>query len=180
MIKVGEVLTTLRSLYNEYKLRSSTSPIVVPTPTSAIDDDLFDDYHSYSSRSTRTQTTKSQLDSYLEDPERDLNSELNVLEFWQQTVVRFPDLASLARDLLTIPVSTVASESAFSLSGKIISPNRSSLKPKTVQALVCTQDWRRDEHNVPLDLDLDCSSGDDMDEVDDDEDDEDVDSNFLY
>ncbi|KMT19294.1 hypothetical protein BVRB_1g013000 [Beta vulgaris subsp. vulgaris] len=180
MVKVGEVLTTLRSLYDEYKLRSSTSPIVVPTPTSGIDDDLFDDYHSYSSRSIRTQITKSQLDSYLEDPERDLNSEMNILEFWQQNVVRFPDLASLARDLLTIPVSTVASESAFSLSGKIISPNRSSLKPKTVQALVCIQDWRRDEHNVPLDFDLDPSSGDDMDEVEDDEDDEDVDSNFLY
>ncbi|KMT16975.1 hypothetical protein BVRB_2g041810 [Beta vulgaris subsp. vulgaris] len=62
----------------------------------------------------------------------------------------------------------------------MISSNLSSLKSKTVQALVCTQDWRRDEHNVPLDLDLNSSSGDDMDEVKDDMDGEDVDSNFLY
>uniref|UniRef100_A0A803N854 HAT C-terminal dimerisation domain-containing protein n=1 Tax=Chenopodium quinoa TaxID=63459 RepID=A0A803N854_CHEQI len=40
--------------------------------------------------------------------------ELDILEYWQQNVVKFPELAILARDLLTIPVSAVASESAFS------------------------------------------------------------------
>uniref|UniRef100_A0A803LA33 HAT C-terminal dimerisation domain-containing protein n=1 Tax=Chenopodium quinoa TaxID=63459 RepID=A0A803LA33_CHEQI len=42
-----------------------------------------------------------------------------------------------ARDLLTIPISTVASESAFSIGGKTVSASRSSLKSKTIQALVC-------------------------------------------
>uniref|UniRef100_A0A803M604 HAT C-terminal dimerisation domain-containing protein n=1 Tax=Chenopodium quinoa TaxID=63459 RepID=A0A803M604_CHEQI len=42
----------------------------------------------------------------------------------------------MARDLLTIPVSTVASKSAFSIGGKIVSASRSSLKSKTIQALV--------------------------------------------
>uniref|UniRef100_A0A803M890 HAT C-terminal dimerisation domain-containing protein n=1 Tax=Chenopodium quinoa TaxID=63459 RepID=A0A803M890_CHEQI len=101
----------------------STSPIVAPSTTSSRieDEDFFDDYQSYSSRITRTQTKKSQLESYLEESELDLNMELDILEYWQQNVVRFPELAILARDLLTIPVSMVAPESAFSVGGKTIS-----------------------------------------------------------
>ncbi|MFQ6643119.1 hypothetical protein Gotur_017958 [Gossypium turneri] len=34
-----------------------------------------------------------------------------------------------------------ASESAFSMGKKVITPLRSSLKPKTVQAVVCLDDW---------------------------------------
>ncbi|KAF6148484.1 hypothetical protein GIB67_038839, partial [Kingdonia uniflora] len=40
-----------------------------------------------------------------------------------------------------IPVSTVASESAFSTSGRFVSPHRSRLHPKTLEALMCAQDW---------------------------------------
>ncbi|KAK1379810.1 hypothetical protein POM88_026554 [Heracleum sosnowskyi] len=40
-----------------------------------------------------------------------------------------------------LKVSTVASESAFSTSGHILDPFRSSLSPKLVEALVCTQSW---------------------------------------
>jgi hypothetical protein len=52
-------------------------------------------------------------------------------------------LSTLARDVLAIPISTVASESAFSTSGRILDDFRSSLTPFMVQALVCTQDWLR-------------------------------------
>jgi hypothetical protein len=50
---------------------------------------------------------------------------------------------TLARDILAIPASTVASESAFSSGDKIISEYRSRLTSETVQALVCLQDWIR-------------------------------------
>ncbi|KAL0292865.1 UNVERIFIED_CONTAM: putative AC9 transposase [Sesamum calycinum] len=43
----------------------------------------------------------------------------------------------LARDILAIPVSTVASESAFSSSGKLINPHRNRLHHTTVEALMC-------------------------------------------
>lgn len=55
--------------------------------------------------------------------------------------MRYPELASMARYILAIPVSSVASESAFSMSRKVITHNRSSLKPKTVEAIMCLQDW---------------------------------------
>lgn len=51
----------------------------------------------------------------------------------------------MARDLLAIPVSTVASESAFSTGGRVLDRFRSSLTPRTVEALICTQDWYRDD-----------------------------------
>ncbi|KAK4384181.1 Zinc finger BED domain-containing protein RICESLEEPER 3 [Sesamum angolense] len=45
------------------------------------------------------------------------------------------------RDVLATPVSTIASEQAFSTSGRLLDPYRSSLDPKTVEALVCAQSW---------------------------------------
>uniref|UniRef100_A0A251T751 Putative HAT dimerization domain, Ribonuclease H-like domain protein n=1 Tax=Helianthus annuus TaxID=4232 RepID=A0A251T751_HELAN len=47
----------------------------------------------------------------------------------------------MARDFLTIPVSTVASESTFSASGRVLNEHRSSLGKDTVEALICTKDW---------------------------------------
>ncbi|MCI18935.1 elongation factor 1-alpha, partial [Trifolium medium] len=43
--------------------------------------------------------------------------------------------------VLAIPVTTVASESAFSTGGRVVSDHRTCLMPKMVEALVCTQDW---------------------------------------
>lgn len=47
----------------------------------------------------------------------------------------------MARDFLAIPASTVASESAFSSSGRLVSPHRNRLHPKTIEALMCAQSW---------------------------------------
>ncbi|KAK1383621.1 hypothetical protein POM88_021356 [Heracleum sosnowskyi] len=54
------------------------------------------------------------------------------------------DSSKMARDVLAIPVSTVASESTFSTSGRILDSFRSSLSPKMLEALVCTQSWLKE------------------------------------
>jgi hypothetical protein len=45
--------------------------------------------------------------------------------------------------VLAIPVTTIASESAFSTGGRVLDPFKNSLALKTVEALVCTQNWLR-------------------------------------
>ncbi|KAA8544997.1 hypothetical protein F0562_019786 [Nyssa sinensis] len=47
----------------------------------------------------------------------------------------------MAQDILTIPISTVAFESAFSVGGRFLDQYRSSLRPNIMEALVCTRDW---------------------------------------
>ncbi|KAK8263905.1 hypothetical protein V6Z12_D12G072400 [Gossypium hirsutum] len=63
-----------------------------------------------------------------------------------------------------------SSESAFSMGKKVITPLRSSLKPKTVQAVVCLDDWMRAKG---FSAEIGCKKDDD--DNDDDEDDEDDD-----
>ena len=55
----------------------------------------------------------------------------------------------MARDVLAFPISTVASKSAFSTGGRVLDPFRSSLTPRIVEALICTQDWIRSS-NSPI------------------------------
>ena len=48
--------------------------------------------------------------------------------------------------ILTIPISSIASESTFSTGGKILDDYRSSLASKIGDALVCTENWIRSRH----------------------------------
>jgi len=54
---------------------------------------------------------------------------------------RFPILSAMVKDVLAVPATSVASESAFSTGGRVLSDYRSSLTPYSVQALICAQDW---------------------------------------
>lgn len=89
--------------------------------------------------------TKTHLDVYLEEKRLDRKSfpDLDVLSYWRENQSRFGDLATMARDILSIPITTVASESAFSIGGRVLTPYRNRLLPKNVQALLCTCNWLR-------------------------------------
>ncbi|KAM7461709.1 hypothetical protein LguiA_029830 [Lonicera macranthoides] len=75
-----------------------------------------------------------------EDP---TDPNFDILAWWKVNSSRYKVLSLIARDVLAVPVSTVASESAFSIGGRILDPFRSSLSLKTVEALICTQNWIR-------------------------------------
>ncbi|XP_019166950.1 PREDICTED: zinc finger BED domain-containing protein RICESLEEPER 2-like [Ipomoea nil] len=86
---------------------------------------------------------KTELEVYLSEVIVDEDDSFDLLRWWKQQSERFPVLSKMARDILAVPISTVASESAFSTSGRVLDAFRSSLTPRIVEALVCAQDWLR-------------------------------------
>jgi len=75
--------------------------------------------------------------------EEDVMSDIknfDILDFWKKDF-KYPILRMISRDFLAIPVSTVASESAFSMGGRVVSPHRLRLHAKTVEALMYLQNW---------------------------------------
>ncbi|OMO51751.1 hypothetical protein COLO4_37526 [Corchorus olitorius] len=63
--------------------------------------------------------------------------QFDVLEWWKANGLRFRILSKMARDILVILITTVASEAAFSAGSRVIDTYRASLAPETVQALLC-------------------------------------------
>ena len=72
----------------------------------------------------------------------DNDDNFQILAWWRLQGVRFPVLSILARDILTIPVSTVSLKSAFSTTGRIIEERKTSLTPEMVEMLICLKDWK--------------------------------------
>nr|GEX64876.1 zinc finger BED domain-containing protein RICESLEEPER 2-like [Tanacetum cinerariifolium] len=69
-----------------------------------------------------------------------LGMKFNALEWWNVHQLKYPVLSKMARDVLAIPISTVASKETFSAGGRVIDPYRSALKSSTVEMLLCGGD----------------------------------------
>lgn len=64
-----------------------------------------------------------------------------MLNWWKVNGGKYKVLSNVAKDILAILISTVASESAFSTGGQILDPFQASLNPKMVESLICGQNW---------------------------------------
>ncbi|XP_070672440.1 zinc finger BED domain-containing protein DAYSLEEPER-like [Malus domestica] len=142
--ELKDVSGTLFSLYGLYIDKFShllVSNPVNQTPTQIkVGDKLFEEFDNiYQDGSTSNEKTKLHL--YLEEKRLDRKQELDILSWWKLEQFRYPVLSRMVSDVLTILISTVASGSAFSISGRVLDQYRSSLLPETVQALLCTRDW---------------------------------------
>ncbi|XP_075501891.1 uncharacterized protein LOC142539962 isoform X3 [Primulina tabacum] len=103
--------------------------------------DVLKEFDTFQRTELNDRAQKSQLDLYLDEPKIDRSSNCDVLAFWKAYQFRYPELAQMARDILSVPISTVASESSFSTGGRILDQYRSAMKPDVVEALVCCRDW---------------------------------------
>ena len=112
---------------------------------------LSDRIKSYNNRFKQHLTGENSVESkskwarYLLESFEDLDVEdFDILMWWKMNYFRCQVLSQIARDVLAIPISTVTSEFAFSIEGRVLNSFCSSLSPNTVEALICTQNWLKD------------------------------------
>jgi hypothetical protein len=137
---------TFKELFNEYNLQSGELTPDFAQSVRAVETYLgrTNPWADWSHHQNLVQRRRvSELDKYLEEETVPVDIHFDILKYWKSSSATYPVLARMARDILAIPASTVASESAFSSGDKIISEYRSRLTSETVQALVCLQDWIR-------------------------------------
>ena len=69
------------------------------------------------------------------------NDDFRIITWWKHHAIQFPILARIAKDILAIPASTIASESAFSAGRRVLDEKRSRLHPDSIEMCVCKKDW---------------------------------------
>jgi hypothetical protein len=145
--KLDEVKNSLCELMKEYELEEDEDNTESSAPPLSTSDVLSTISARVASRRPTTMKFKSELDRYLEEELVSVHTDnFKILDWWKVAGTRYPTLRKVARDIFAIPVSTVASESAFSTSGRVISEHRSRLTPEIVEALMCSQDWLRNKY----------------------------------
>jgi hypothetical protein len=102
--------------------------------------------------SSAAESSKSELLIYLDEANVSVHEKnFNLLNYWKVNAHRFPVVSSMAKRFLVVPASSVSSESTFSTAGRVLDDYRSSLKPTTVQALICASSWiRGSPHSSPI------------------------------
>ncbi|KAJ0825565.1 putative transcription factor/ chromatin remodeling BED-type(Zn) family [Helianthus annuus] len=143
--KLKRIMDGMHKLYDkEYNIQSETMHNSLTPESSNVGGNMLDEldgFDTFQSQYKVVDNEKSQLTLYLEEPSVDRKVEFDVLQYWKDNQVRYPKLAVMARDILSIPITTVASESSFSIGGRVLSKYRTSLLSSNVEALLCTRDW---------------------------------------
>lgn len=158
---IEDITECIKALYNEHSVGS-----LLASSDQALDwqenhhqpngvvngkepDDRLTEFDRYINDTTTTpgQDSKSDLEKYLEEPLFPRNSDFDILNWWKVHTPRYPILSMMALNVLAVPLSNVSSsEDAFETSRRRrVSETWCTLRPSTVQALMCAQDWIRSE-----------------------------------
>ncbi|XP_038885835.1 zinc finger BED domain-containing protein RICESLEEPER 2-like [Benincasa hispida] len=156
-----------RRLFHEYSNQSgsgSTTTINTPIvsasetiidcdPTEKVGEDFVYDTIGIDFEGDETTPFKqgSEIDIYLLEANVKNEGDFNILQWWKMNSHQFEVPSRMARDILAIPISTVAYKLVFSSGGRVFDSSHCSLAPKTVEALICTQIWL---HSGPIDLEV--------------------------
>ncbi|CAI9273822.1 unnamed protein product [Lactuca saligna] len=150
--KVIDIECKLDKFFKTYLERSNmTSSSQQETPEEVVNfDDENEFFGSYmTSGSFPSTLSESQLQRYLNEDPIGFDKGYDILTWWKNNAVRFTIVARMARDILGMQISTVASESTFSNGRRVITDYRTNLSVVIVEALICTQDWLR-KSSLPI------------------------------
>uniref|UniRef100_A0ACD5VC31 Uncharacterized protein n=1 Tax=Avena sativa TaxID=4498 RepID=A0ACD5VC31_AVESA len=140
---IKQVSTAMGALFTEYAAELGYDVVLSSQERNkegdVSPDSVFSDWAEHVK--LKKTNSRSELQQYLEEDFHPLTADLDILKWWDVNSARYPTLGRIARDVLAVPASTVASESAFSTCGRVITHHRSSLAPETVEALMCLGDW---------------------------------------
>ncbi|KAG4996950.1 hypothetical protein JHK84_027983 [Glycine max] len=140
--KLQKVKNKLYKLFKHYSFKEQNTTTTQGTPISNI---VNEPKSSFSQLlfNLVCKIGKSQLEVYLEESNLDFSyhENLDVLHWWKDNNNRYPDLSLMASDLLSIPMTIVASKSAFSIGFIVLGKYRSRLLSKNANALICTHNW---------------------------------------
>ena len=165
-LKIENVAQDFRSLYDMYaaakldrsssRHRGSSSAHVdcesngIPKGSCSSQNPMADlrfGLDQYLQETSSSQSIKSDLDLYLEEAVhpsmKGLDDDFDILAWWKNNEPKYPTLAEMARDVLSIHVSISSPESGFQT--KMLHHYHSSMDPVTLQGLICAQDWLRAE-----------------------------------
>ena len=140
----GEIYEQLNNLYKYYENKYDNVSLSTITPSTFGNDSFFIQLAKgkrqvgHSSKCDLLKYLDADYCSYLS-----LNEVQNfdIIKWWKSHESTFPVLSKMACDLLTPPVSTIASKSSFSIATNIIGDMRTTLTTKMLKALTCLKDW---------------------------------------
>ena len=86
-------------------------------------------------------TTKDEYTIYCREEPLDYCNNPNVIDEWKRLQPRFPILAKMAFDILSIPAMSAECERIFSSAQHLIIDRRNHLLPKSIEAVECERNW---------------------------------------
>jgi hypothetical protein len=104
--------------------------------------DALADYNSFQA-SKNLMMCRIEIKQYCMEDVEILSDTFDILMWWRVNTAKFPVLSEITQDVLTIPLTFVASKSTFSTRGRIIDHFWIFLAPKIVEALICCHNWLR-------------------------------------
>ena len=136
-ITVDDILVTFQKESEKYTSTLTTSNTSEGTPLAPKAKSFF--ASALYQPAPEVNGIRAEFNQYLKE---DIETEgVKVLPYWANRQKTFPLLASMARRFLSIPATSAASERVFSNGRRIVSWQRSALKPVSVEQLICLKDW---------------------------------------
>ena len=138
----NEVNSLLYILYNIYKEKYGNNISLIKslstTSSSSFYKSPLEMFKSRKNATTSSPNNTTDINRYLgvktisfED-----NEDFDILEWWKKQQIKYSVLSIITCDVLTVPMSTVASKAAFSAGGRMVSKKRYNLSPQAIESVV--------------------------------------------